>query len=146
MPLYENKQTLDAESRIMSVISEWRGCGFKKLPISYGVDYAAFKGPQRDVIAFVEIKNRAYPSDMDFLILDVTKYIAGSRLAIAASVPFIVVFGFRDGVIKWARLDDKKFEVCIHGRSGRGDRDDIEPVIRIYQKDLFVVPGARCLR
>jgi hypothetical protein len=61
------------------------------------------------------------------------------------NIPFFAIFRFNDGSMKYARIDNQKFDVEINGRNDRNDKDDIEPVIKITKSHLrpFVRREAR---
>jgi hypothetical protein len=121
-PLYENEQTLKAEKAVAEQLEKkWR-CKLYKLPISYRADYLAIRGKP---VAVIEIKcrGRKYPK----MFLSLHKFLEAKALAEKLSVPFLLVYGFPEGVW-WGNVTSYPLDIEIGGRTDRGDWQDTEPM------------------
>jgi hypothetical protein len=121
-PLYENEQTLKAEKAVAEQLEKkWR-CKLYKLPISYRADYLAIRDKP---VAVIEIKcrGRKYPK----MFLSLHKFLEAQALAEKLSVPFLLVYGFPEGVW-WGNVTQYPLEIEVGGRTDRGDWQDTEPM------------------
>ena len=132
-PRYETAGDLKNESEIVDALkSAWR-VSARKLPISYGVDYALLRGAYHDrpcVSAFAEIKDRPrllHGCDGGYYIA-VRKAMSAQNLAIATGIRCLLVVRDNTRRIYYANLGEAPFSpVIVHGRTDRNDPDDMEP-------------------
>ncbi len=153
-PMYETGHDLLAEYGFAHKIEERWDVKLQKLPIKYGLDFAAVRG--KEIVSWVELKCRrvdagTYPTYM----LSLNKWNAARELSLSTSLPFLLCvrwknadwyFRFSPGefalTVKVAgKLDQPAFPfgLGIGGRSDRNDAQDIEPVVLIpahYFKEL----------
>lgn len=135
-PLYETEDDLQNELAVVKDLSSSLNCSYKKLPISYGLDYALVR--DEDVFAFIEIKCRKRHSQRhESLMVSAQKRVKAQELTRATGVPCMLVSAFTDGVY-WINMAEKPDRVTFNGRTDRGDAQDVEPVIH-YDTDRLVL-------
>jgi len=130
--LYESKEDLNRESACINhCVSKW-GTDFKKLPISYRLDFMVTSSGQ--AAGWVEIKCRTHKSNQyDTVMLSLSKWNAGIDLHEKSGLPFIFVVSFKDAVFRYLySVEDSSINIRWGGRT-RATRDiaDIEPVVHI---------------
>lgn len=136
-PLYETEDDLQNELVVVKELCNVLNCGYKKLPISYGLDYALTRG--EEVFAFVEIKCRQRHSQRhESLMVSAQKRVKGLDLTRATGLPCMLVSKFTDGIF-WVNLREKPDRVTFNGRTDRGDAQDVEPVIHYSTERLQYV-------
>ena len=136
-PLYETEEDVQNELNVVKEICSGLNCSYKKLPISYGLDYALVRG--EDVFAFVEIKCRKRHSQRhESLMVSAQKRVKAQELTRATGVPCMLVSAFSDGVF-WISMSEKPDRVTFNGRTDRGDAQDVEPVIHYATERLQLV-------
>ena len=126
-PMYEDESDLAKERAVVRTLSETLGCTFRKLPLSYGLDYALIKDDR--IVTILEIKCRDNSSQMyDTIMVSLLKRMKALEIRKAANVTTQLVIGYTDGVymIDFAEKPDL---VSVGGRKDRGDSADIEPVV-----------------
>tara|TARA_R110000772_G_scaffold89955_2_gene186127 strand:- start:191 stop:568 length:378 start_codon:yes stop_codon:yes gene_type:complete len=109
----------------MESVSEAFGfTSFRKLPVSYIVDYAALRG--RDVVGFVEVKKRSnrmnkYPD------IFVSLHKVNASMALK-QVGMKTIFAIQwEDCLGWILLDDPD-QISFSGRTDRNDTADLEPM------------------
>lgn len=127
-PLYESSEDLANEQQVAKFLSEKWGCTFKKLPISYHIDWVVMRDKPQ---AFVELKcrkneSKKYPT----LLLSLNKWMRGKELSKELGIPFIVAVKWTDGVF-FHTAGSADVSYGFGGRTDREDSQDIEPVVLI---------------
>tara|TARA_R110000751_G_scaffold231149_3_gene332553 strand:+ start:1141 stop:1569 length:429 start_codon:yes stop_codon:yes gene_type:complete len=128
-PIYETAADLEVENGIARHLKAEYGLDCRKLPVSYRIDWAVFKG--KKLVGFMELKARKvtktkYPT----LILSLSKLMAGCELASKTSTIFWLGVKWLDtfGV---CRITPPFRNVEMGGRTDRNDAADIEPVVHV---------------
>jgi len=143
---YENEDTLHAENEVKQKIERITHRTLYKLPISYGVDYAAFyetEGERRQLTGFVEVKNRSHAMNTyPDVIISALKIREGLLLSKTFDVAFIMFFQFIDKLMWAATMEDMKkdWRLDFGGRTkNTRDSADIELIVRIPTKELKIL-------
>lgn len=126
---YETHDDLEKELAIMDYVAEKWECDFKKLPMSYKVDFIIFRGNL--VKALVEIRRRhvdfnKYP---DGIFMSLGKFTTGTHYKRIMGVPFFFVVQFTNGLY-YVELEDQ-YNVVWGGRGQLRDPADVEPLMLI---------------
>tara|TARA_R110000751_G_scaffold101852_3_gene196191 strand:+ start:569 stop:1066 length:498 start_codon:yes stop_codon:yes gene_type:complete len=128
--MYESGEDLASEAEIIDLIEKKWVCQSSKLAIKHQLDYLLLRNQKG--VAWVEIKARGtplrqYPSCM----IAMTKIMAARALSETSKLPSFLVVRWSDncGYIRIDTLLD--FEISMGGRTDRGDKQDIEPVMLI---------------
>jgi hypothetical protein len=129
-PMYESQNDLSNEKDVANYLADKWSCVFKKLPISYNVDWLLINNSETPK-AFAELKCRnnesiKYPT----LLLSLSKWMKGKELGKELNIPFIVIVRWTDGVYFHIA---GKHEVTygFGGRRDRNDAQDVEPIVLI---------------
>lgn len=134
--MYETKQDLQREKRIIEKIANKWNCKYKKLPIQYRLDFALTRDSK--IKALVEIRVRKFRSDRyKTIIVSAMKRLTARSLSKELSVPSYFVVKF-DDCIKYIDFNELPESFEIGGRSNKTKRseDDIEIVCH-YLVDCF---------
>ena len=133
-PTYETKADLEVEKVVASQLKAEFGLDCRKLPVSYRIDWAVFKG--KKLVGFMELKARKvaknkYPT----LILSLSKLMAGCELASKTNTIFWLGVKWSDtfGV---CRITSPFGNIEMGGRIDRNDSADIEPVVHLPIEDF----------
>lgn len=138
-PRYETDQDRQREKVLITEAADLWGCDFRKLnSYKYAVDFVLHRG--KEIKGFVEVKVRTGNRHDRFptYILNLSKWIAGRRLAKETGKPFIVLVRFQDGV--WfCKASDLVDDLPVHIGGGTPpsrkhlpeDELDQEPVVHI---------------
>ena len=138
-PTYETSADLLAESNAASVIGEaWR-VNLKKLPVSYGADWAI----ERDsmIVGWGEFKRRKFCwGDFDSIMLSVRKVADLIRLASIDGKAFFFVQA--DDGLRYVEISaSDTYRVAWGGRTCKTrDNADIEPVVMIPLSKFKAIP------
>jgi len=142
-PIHESDEDRrNEEDIIKSILSVNRkGLSYKKLPMSYRIDYAITEGGGSfpNVIAFVEVKDkRAFKAYYETVMCDVSKWQSMVLCSCATGLP--CWFAVRTpcwgvGVIK-ARPAEGKYGVKHGGRTDRDDPTDREACLSLPIRDF----------
>ncbi len=125
-PLYENQIDLSNEAGVVArLCAEW-GCQSLKLPMQYRVDFAITKDSRVKAWLEVKCRSRLYSE----MILSAGKFMAGQQLAQSTDKPFVVAFCINDHIY-WRDCSDDQPEICVGGRTDRGDWQDTEPIVML---------------
>lgn len=127
-PTYESSGDRNNEIAISEHLSSIWNCNFKKLPMSYYIDWILMKdaGP----VAVAEVKCRRNSSTQyDTLMLSLAKWMNGKRLAQELSVPFLIIVQWTDGLF-YAK-PESIITYGFGGRTDRNDSQDVEPMVYI---------------
>lgn len=122
---YERESDRQAETKIMEKVVQALGfTGFKKLPASYVLDFAALRG--NEIAGFVEVKRRhnamnKYPD----IFVALHKLNAASQLKMIGKKTIFAVEW--DDCTGWVLLENPS-HISISGRTDRNDAADIEPM------------------
>lgn len=122
-PLYENEVSLKAEKEIARQLEKRWQCRLIKLPISYNADYLAVNN--KNPLGLIEIKCRGQRYSKMFLSLH--KFLKVQLFAKQIGVPFILVYGFPEGVW-WRNVTQYPLDIEVGGRTDRNDWQDTEPM------------------
>jgi len=137
--LYENEKSIADETNFADWIQNIWNCQLNKLPISYGLDYLAFRD---DVaVSFVELKNRScnketYPTYM----ISLSKLLKAKDYKRNLGLSSILCISWKDQK-GWLNLSNlTNFTIGFGGRYDRNDWQDVEPVayIPIYSFNAFM--------
>jgi hypothetical protein len=130
--MYESQGDWDKEKKAISVLEKSYGAKAKKLPISYGLDYALV-GDHDKILGFFEIKSRSNSSKMyDTLYISAHKRMAAQKLTESTGRPCYILAGYTDGIYL-VNFKDEPVMATISGRTDRGDSADIEPCVHFSQ-------------
>ena len=128
--LYENKKSLGIETKFATWIQDIWKCQLNKLPISYALDYLAFR--DEEAVSFVELKNRkcnkdTYPTYM----ISLSKLLKAKDYKRNLGLSSMLCVSWQDqkGWLNLTNLTD--FKIGFGGRYDRNDWQDVEPVIYI---------------
>ena len=127
--IYETPEDLAKELTIMETVAKKWKCSFKKLPLSYKVDFVIFN--KNRVRGLVEIRRRnvTYGRYPDGIFMSLGKFTTGTHYKRIMQVPFIFVVQFTDGLF-YAELEDL-YNVVWGGRGQLRDSADVEPLMLI---------------
>ena len=133
-PTYETEADLEVEQGVASQLEAEFGLECCKLPISYRIDWAVFKGG--NLIGFMELKARnvkknQYPT----LILSLSKLMAGCELASKTNTIFWLGVKWTDS-LSVCRITSPFQNIEMGGRTDRNDSADIEPVVHLPIEDF----------
>jgi hypothetical protein len=131
-PLYEDRLNLQDEEYVAGILQDKWGCALHKLPISYGLDYAATRG-QHLLKFWLEIKrrNRTW-HQYDDIFLSLQKVDAANRWHAASLCPAFFIVLLNDALVYTQIIQG--WPTGLRGRTDRGDWQDIEPVQMIPTK------------
>lgn len=139
-PLYEDDGDRAREREVAKEICKLLDCQARKLPISYGLDFALLRG--EDVFSFVEIKCRTRNSQLyESLMVSAQKRVKALELSRATGCSCMLVSAFSDGIY-WVNMAEKPDRVTFNGRTDRGDSQDVEPVIHYRTERLQLISTA----
>lgn len=134
--MYETASDLQRERQVtMFLMGRW-GVAVHKLPVQYRMDY--FAAQPRST--FLEIKCRTCNAlDYPFYILSAAKLMTAVQLCTVFKAHAAFVFAFADGEVRI--IDHRKIgrELCIHGRKDRGDKQDMEPCVKIDPEQMTII-------
>lgn len=126
-PMYESAQDAENErSVITSAINKMGFTGHRKLPISYGFDFALMRGQEIKAVAEIKCRNKRY----DTLFLSLQKVQKGIDYVRNGLLAYLII-QWPDGVYCY-RLEDydaRRYPIEFGGRTDRGDSADVEPVV-----------------
>lgn len=132
--IYENDGDRAAENEIAFKFRKaMRFDGFRKLPMSYRIDYAMLRNDPKvedgRVIAYAECKDRDYAfGHRDGYRLAESKARAAYLYRVVDGLPSYVVVRFNDGIIRWCPMNVYRDDIIIAGRSDRpNDPGAMEP-------------------
>ena len=129
-PIYESHEDRANESQVASRIALIKNCEFKKLPMSYYIDWVFLRAGKP--VAIAEVKCRKNPSNQyPTLMLSLAKWMHGKQLANELSVPFLVVVRWEDGIFLHLVGENSNVSHGFGGRTDRNDDSDVEPVVYI---------------
>lgn len=127
-PRYEKKVDLTNEVAVMNELAKKFDCTYYKLPVKYGVDFAAVRDGV--IVAFVEVKCRSVSKDTySSYILSLGKIMSACNLQAVTGIPVILAVRWVDATA-WTNIC-QQFKYVIGGRKDREDWQDIEPVASI---------------
>ena len=138
-PRYETSKDLSAETAAMDLFASKFGYWYKKLPISYRLDYAIMKENEKAVVGVIEVKCRKFSwSRFPDLILSLSKIMKMKQFE-DVGIPAGLLLKNDDGLWLWkyARGYD---DVTWGGRtiSPRDDQDS-EPIVHIHRSAFIKV-------
>lgn len=125
-PIYETSRHLSAEQQLADIICQKFNCTLSKMPIKYGLDYAAARN--KEICAFLELKCRTNPMQQypDYM-LSMHKLMAAQQILITTALQCLLVVSWTDA-IGYTEINPDCYNYGISGRKDRNDPDDIEPV------------------
>ena len=128
-PRYETEEDLSREGEFSRIASEKFRCTFQKMPVRYGLDYAAIRDGK--IVGFAEMKIRtnsayAYPTYM----ISLTKMMAARDLWQVTGLRSFLMVMWSDAW-GYTRLSGVFDDLTFNGRSDRADWQDMEPVMLI---------------
>ena len=123
-PLYESAQDLRNEHEVIEKVSLHLNADYKKLPISYKLDFAMHKMASGFVWFFCEVKVRTckmnrYPTMM----LNLDKVMAARDLSKHTGLDSYLIVQWTDRLATINFAED--FDVGFGGRRDRGDSQDV---------------------
>ena len=129
-PIYETDDDLSREARFAAIISDSFKCKLHKMPIRYGLDFAAIKDGR--TIGFLETKIRMNPVEKyPTYMISLGKFMSAEAITRATSLScrLAVMWTNGWGFVKMEMTPD--VVVSVGGRRDRGDDQDVEPVCLI---------------
>lgn len=145
MPIYETQAHLRREEEFSRLVAEKFKCTFVKLPMRYGLDFAAIRNGK--VVGFVELKVRGNPvGSYQTFMLSTHKFMSARALHDTTGLPCTLAVSWSDvwGYLPMANAfpDENgrsRFEIGFGGRWDRGDDQDVEPVFLIPTSEFTMV-------
>lgn len=134
-PFYESDIDRSNEAAAIAVLADLYECSYRKLPISYGLDYALVR-PDNSLLAIAEVKCRSNSSQTyPTIFVSALKRMKALELRRALNIPTLFVPVYTDGIFL-IDFKEKPDSVTIGGRKDRGDKADIEPMIHYRTERL----------
>lgn len=135
-PLYERAGDLTNERQVADHLGKLYKSEMMKLPIKYGLDYAAVRGSE--IRSWIEIKCRKnemkrYPT----YIISLDKILAARRLTQTTALPSILFVRWTDS-LGFVNLCNQ-FSYEKGGRIDRNDWQDVEPVAAIPLENFQLI-------
>jgi hypothetical protein len=134
-PRYENPRTRATEDRVIRYLNERHGYDVMRTPDFYELDL--FMRRREDgAYAYGEVKGRSCARlESPFYIMSQHKWVAGLRYAGTFGIPVFVFFLFSDHELGYINIPimhrEAPPEIFWHGRTDRGDAQDMEPCVKI---------------
>lgn len=124
-PRYESEQDRQAERDVIEVVTSKLGADYRKLPITYGLDFAVHKLDRASrPWFFAEVKVRSFPMHKyQTSVVNLDKVMAAKELHDVTKLPCYLVVKWscgRLGTIDFSAL----YRVGYGGRTDRGDWQD----------------------
>lgn len=136
-PMYEDNETLAAESKLIKFLEGKWNAQAAKLPIAYNVDYGMFVN--NELKCWLEVKCRYCTKDQyDTYFISSKKIVNGITLSEATGKPFILAVEWKDKT-GWMEIKRDNFDIRIGGRSDRNDWQDIEPMAHFKTQDFVLL-------
>lgn len=133
-PRYETASDLVEEEDIVSLLCEMFGKTYRKLPVSYGLDFALMSGDR--ISSFIECKSRRNAFDKyPTIMVSGLKIMKARELSAAFGVNCLFVIRWTDklGYVDLCSPD----WLGWGGRTDRNDPADMEPVAHFDLKKNF---------
>ena len=128
-PRYETQDDLSREGAFSRKVSEKFNCTFRKMPLRYGLDYAAMRDGV--IVAFIEIKVRTNPVDQyQTYMVALSKWSAARELRAVTGLPSFLMVQWSDAW-GYTPLSGTIDSLTFGGRKDRSDWQDMEPVTLI---------------
>lgn len=131
--LYETSSDRRSEKQILDYVSNRWGIVYHKLPMSYKLDYSAYRNG--NLAGWAEVKCRTHKfGEFPTYIISLAKVLEARRLAYETNTTSILLVAWLDVL---AYLDFfSSFTVQQGGRSDRGDWQDQEPMAHFNLNDF----------
>jgi hypothetical protein len=134
--LYEKALDIGNEHYIADMVTQRWGCGIQKLPISYGLDYAAHRDTDRKIRFWLEIKRRNVEwHQYSTVFLSLLKVREADWLCRATRLPAFFVVLFNDALV-YTQIVLARWPVALAGRTDRNDWQDQEAV-QLIPREAF---------
>jgi hypothetical protein len=123
--LYETSEDRRSEKKILDYVSKRWGIVYHKLPMSYKLDYSAYRN--ENLVGWAEVKCRTHKfGKFPTYIISLAKVLEARRLAYETNTTSILLVSWLDVL---GYLDFfSPFIIKQGGRSDRGDWQDQEPM------------------
>ena len=136
---YETDRDLEHEESAKRLLERAWNCTLAKLPVSYHLDFGAFRNGK--AVAWVEYKRRNIQYEAyDSIILSGLKWSRGWLLSQSTKLPFLFVVEWDDAIGYYEVKGDVP-DLRIAGRGGLNYRDsaDQEPCVHIPRSEFRIV-------
>jgi len=131
-PIYENEFDLSNEEIVKQAI-EKTGVVLHKLPMSYRMDYMAFRDDKPSSV--IEVKSRkkgTSSTTFPWFMVSLLKWHAGIDYVHKSGIPFILAGKYDDGIFFYKYSPDDNVDIkWFGGRKDRQDTADQEPCVYI---------------
>ena len=132
--LYENKESLSAETTFAEQLQKYFQVIMKKLPMQYGLDFMALDKRTKKPTFFLELKNRkcsktTYPT----YIISLSKLLKAKEIYRSLNIETYLCVKWNDasGYICLGDIEDDLIDITVGGRYDRNDWQDVEPLLNI---------------
>lgn len=139
-PRYESNKDRKSEAEVAAYLKKAMNLDCVKMPLSYRVDFIVYRLGK--LFGFIELKTRSVNRQRyKTAIISLSKWHYGCRLSECLDVPFWIAFRWSND-LGFYRATCLAMNITVQqgGRTDRGDKDDIEPVVHIPVKEFTSEP------
>ena len=130
--MHESEANLSNEQQVKNDLEEKFGVELKKLPISYRMDFMAFRDGKPSSVVEVKCRKTASSTTYPWFMLALGKWNAGIDYTIKNNLPFYLVGKYSDGIFFYRYNSSDSVDIkWFNGRKDRNDPDDKEPCVYI---------------
>ena len=131
-PMYESKENLSNEQEVKQAIEDMFHVELNKLPISYRMDFMAFRDGKPSSVVEVKCRKTASSTTYPWFMVALCKWNAGIDYTIKNNLGFFLVGKYLDGIFYYKYNSTDKVDIkWFNGRKDRNDPDDKEPCVYI---------------
>ena len=127
--MYETKETLSEELKVMEVFADKFDLDFQKMPIQYRLDFALLRKGQDNIFGMAEIRCRKgnwYPT----LLVSLQKLMHMDEYN-QFGIRCVLVMRNEEGIFYWPYKNFSEYSIGWGGRNIPRDSQDSEPVVHI---------------
>lgn len=130
--MHESKENLSNEQEVKQAIEGTFHVKLNKLPISYRMDFMAFRDNKPTSVIEVKCRKKASSTTYPCFMLALGKWNSGIDYTIKNNIRFFLVGKYLDGIFYYKYKPTDKVDIkWFNGRSDRDDPDDKEPCVYI---------------
>ena len=142
-PVYETAADLKNEKKVADFVSKKLSCRLVKLPFKYQMDYGVLSIGVDDkeyITGMIEIKCRKIPKDKyDTYMISAKKVLTMLQYMEKFNLNMKLVVRWTDVIGSYTFKDNTSYNIGYSGRFGRGDSQDVEPVVYIPIKNFDIL-------